>query len=65
MAEFYPNDFIDVPEVALHAQQLRIMLQMLLSCKGFQIFVQDLWKQISAKTFAMVYKLLKFALLCR
>jgi len=26
MTEFYPNDFIDVSEVALHTQQLRIML---------------------------------------
>ena len=51
--EFYLNDFIDEPEVAL-TLNLKIMIQMfyvtqnLLSWEGFQIFVQNLWKQISA-----------------
>jgi len=53
MTEFYPNDFIDVPEVALRTQLKNYvtnfdLTQKLLSCKGFQIFVQNLWKQINA-----------------
>jgi len=39
MTEFYPNDFIDVPKVALHTQLKNYvtmfdLTQNLLSCKG-------------------------------
>ncbi|AES70638.1 hypothetical protein MTR_3g060650 [Medicago truncatula] len=54
MTEFYPNDFIDVPEVTLPRQ--------LKNYVGFKIFVK-LVETNKCNTFAMVYKLLKLALL--
>jgi len=51
ITEFYPNDFIDEPEVALHTQLKNYDTNVLCDPKFAKlrgIFVQNLRKQISA-----------------
>jgi hypothetical protein len=68
MTEFYPNDFIDVPEVALRHQIKNYVINVqsdpkFATLKGFSDLCVILVESNKCSTFAMVYKLLNLALL--
>jgi hypothetical protein len=68
MDEFYPNDFIDVPEVALHTQLKNYVTNVrsdpkFVKLKGLSNLCAKLVKTNKCNTFVMVYKLLKLTLL--
>jgi hypothetical protein len=68
MTEFYPNDFIDVPEVVLRRQLKNYITNVrsdpkFAKMKGTSELCAKLVETNKCNTFAMVYKLLKLALL--
>jgi hypothetical protein len=68
MTEFYPNDFIDVPEVVLRRQLKNYITNVrsdpkFAKLKGLSELCAKLVETNKCNTFAMVYKLLKLALL--
>jgi len=70
MTEFYPNNFIDVSEVALCHQLMNYITNVrsdkkFAKLKGLSDLSTKLVETNKCNTFAMVYKLLKLTLLCR
>jgi hypothetical protein len=68
MAEFYPDDFIDVPKVALRTQLKNYVTYdrsdpKFTKLKGLSDLCAKLLETNKCNTFAMVYKLLKLSLL--
>jgi len=68
MTEFYPNDFIDLPEVVLRRQLKSYITNVrpgpkFAKLKGLSELCAKLVETNKCHTFAMVYKLLKLALL--
>jgi len=68
MTEFYPNDFTDVSKVALRTQLKNYVTDVrsdlkFAKLKGLSDLCAKLVETNKLKTFAMVYKLLKLALL--
>jgi len=66
--KFYPNDFIDMLEVALCYQLKNYVINVqsnskFAKLKGLSDFCAKLVKTNKCNTFAMIYKLLKLALL--
>ena len=62
MAEFYPNNFIDVSKVALRTQLKNYVTNVRSDPKVVKLYAK-LVETNKCNTFAMVYKLLKLALL--
>jgi len=68
MIEFYPNDFIDVSEVALRHQLMNYITNVrsnrkFAKLKGLSDLCAKLVETNKRNTFAMIYKLLKLTLL--